>query len=145
MKALFIFCALVAVLNSCEIPVICCDDEPPTFGTIIRTSEGEDYLTANSDKPMDMYYDGETKQNGWDDVVPETYMEGDTTMLTALQVYSRSVNGIKTFYLTVGDDIDTIYVDVNKKKRKFTEVLFNGEPAQEINASKGVYWLMIKK
>ena len=144
MKHLLLFCALVAVLNSCEIPVICCDNEPPTFGAIIRTSEDLDYLTANSDKTIVMYYDGETTHNGWDDVKPETFLAGDTTRLTALQVYSARVNGIQPFYLQVGDDIDTIHVEINKKKLKFTEVLFNGEPAKEANKSTGAYWLMIK-
>ena len=114
------------------------------FGAIARTSEGLDYLTANSDKTIVMYYDGETTHNGWDDVKPETFLAGDTTRLTALQVYSARVNGIQPFYLQVGDDIDTIHVEINKKKLKFTEVLFNGEPAKEANKSTGAYWLMIK-
>jgi len=55
------------------------------------------------------------------------------------------MNGIKTFYLKVGSDIDTLYVDVDKK-RNFKSVGFNGQPAQEItNPKAGPYWLLMKK
>ncbi|PKV62395.1 hypothetical protein [Pontibacter ramchanderi] len=144
MKYLLIFSLLAVIVSGCDTPV-CCDPGPPNFFAVIRTSEGTDYLTSNAGKPIDLYYDGENKDDEKTDVHPIIFLQGDTTKLECINITSVSMNGIKTFYLKVGSDIDTLYVDVDKK-RNFKSVHFNGQPAQEITSRKaGSFWLMKKK
>lgn len=144
MKYLLAFSLLAIIVSSCEVP-ICCNPGPPRFMAVIRTSEGIDYLTAHAGEPIDLYYEGENKEDEKTDARPITFLQSDTTKLEGINVTSVSMNGIKTFYLKVGSDIDTLYVDVDKK-RNFKSVRFNGQPAQQITSPKaGPYWLMQKK
>ena len=144
MKYLLIFSLLAVIVSGCDIPV-CCDPGPPRFMAVIRTGEGLDYLTAQAGEPIDLYYEGENEADEKTNAQAFTYLQGDTTRLEGINVTSVSMNGIKTFYLKVGSDIDTLYVDVDKK-RNFKSVRFNGQPAREITSPKaGPYWLMHKK
>lgn len=147
MKYLLIFSLLAVIVSGCEVPV-CCDLDPPRFMAVIRTSEGVDYLTAHAGEPIDLYYEGENEEDAKSDARPITFLQGDTTKLEGINVTSVSISGIKTFYLEVGSDIDTLYVDVEKKgsEEKIKTVHFNGQPAREITSPKaGSYWLMQKK
>ncbi|WP_224994680.1 hypothetical protein [Cesiribacter sp. SM1] len=147
MKHFIILFLMIATVSACEQPV-CCDTGPPRFFTVIRTSEGMDYLTFNAGEPIDLYYEGEDDDDQKTDAQPYTFYMGDTTKLEGINVTSLSAEGIKTFYLKVGSDIDTLFVDVERKgsKWEYKAVRFNGEPAQEIKSPKAdPYWLIQKK
>ncbi|WP_162428763.1 hypothetical protein [Pontibacter pudoricolor] len=144
MKYLLVFSLLAVLVSGCEVPV-CCDPGPPRFMAVIQTSEGVDYLTSRAGEPIDLFYEGENALDEKTNAQPFTYLQGGTTKLEGVNVTSLSIQGIKTFYLKVGSDVDTLYVDVDKK-RNFKSVRFNGHPAQEITSPKaGSYWLMQKK
>ena len=145
MKYLVLVFLVIATTTGCEIPV-CCDLGPPSFFAVIQTPEGEDYLTAHQGEPFDLYYDGENKKDEKASVQPHTFLRGDTTFLQGINIFSLSKNGIQTFYLKVGSNIDTLYVEVKRKSDRYKTVRFNGEPAQEIRFSNAEpYWLMLKR
>jgi len=73
MKYLLAFTLLAVVASACEVPV-CCDPGPPRFMAVIRTSGGVDYLTSKTGEPIDLYYEGENKEDEKSDARPITFL-----------------------------------------------------------------------
>lgn len=124
LKYLILLSLIIAGISACETPV-CCDPGPEPFRAIVLTQEGGDYLAQNADESVQLYYFENSNKKFLD---PEVGLVRDTAYLYEPNIPMKSIQGIKDFYLQVGNDVDTLYVDVAKNNR-FKSVKFNGEPA----------------
>lgn len=131
------------LLAACETPV-CCNPGPEPFRAIVLTQEGSDYLAQSAEDLIQVFF----IENGVKKYLdPQVGLVNDTCRLYEPNIPMRSVQGFKDFYLQIGNEVDTLFVDVGKNNR-YNTVRFNGEIAGTLptNVPNPAYtYILIKK